>query len=125
MENEELFDAILHKFEGDKSFSRDQIRNESFYKDLNTDYFAVENHLNFLIGEEVLKESYDAVPYVSLTRKGWFIMTNPGVAGYVIRKKESLRKEKREKATLVWAKWATIFGALAVVTWIVDKLLKK
>lgn len=125
MENEELFDAILKKFTGNKSFSWDEIHTKNFYYDLNTDYFVVENHLNFLIGQEVLKESSDSVPYVALTRKGWYVMTNPEIAGYVTQRADRILKEKREKATLRWSRWAAIFAAAAIATWIIDKLLKK
>ncbi|MBS1661877.1 MAG: hypothetical protein JST68_12595 [Bacteroidetes bacterium] len=125
MENEELFDAILKKFTGDKSFSRDEIKSTDFYADLNSDYFVVENHLNFLIGQEMLKESNDQPPFVSLTRKGWFVMTNSSSAGYVTQRKEREKKERREKATLLWAALSAIFAAAAIATWLIDKLIKK
>jgi predicted transcriptional regulator len=125
MENEELFDAILKKFTGDRSFSRDEIRDSSFYENLNEDYYVVENHLNFLIGQEMLKESNDRIPIVSLTRKGWYVMTNPKAAGYVAQRKEREKKNKREKATLIWAALAAIFAAGAILTWVIDKLVKK
>jgi len=125
VEHEELLDAILKKFEGNLSYTWKDFQTKAFYESLNSDYFVVENHLNRLIGDEVLKESNDPVPYISMTRKGWFVMTNPEIAGYVTQKKEARKKEEREKATLKWAKWATIFAAATIMTWIFDKLLKK
>jgi len=125
MENDELFDGILKKFVGNKSLSWEAIHAEEFYRDLNSDYFVVENHLNFLIGEGMLKESEEPNPYISLTRKGWYVMTNTEKAGYVAKLGNRLKKEQREKSTLTWAKWATIFAAVTIITWVVDKLLKR
>jgi hypothetical protein len=125
MENEELFDAILKKFTGDRSFSRDEIRSLTFHQDLNDDYFVVENHLNFLIGEELLKESSDPMPIVSLTRKGWYIMTNPAQAGYVTKRELQKKREKREKSTLFWAVLAGVGAVLAIIVWVLDKIWKR
>jgi len=92
VEHEELLDAILKKFEGNLSYTWKDFQTKALYESLDSDYFVVENHLNRLIGDEVLKESNDPVPYISMTRKGWFVMTNPEIAGYVTQKKEALKK---------------------------------
>lgn len=92
MKKEIIFDLILKKFEGDRSFSWESIHEKEFYESINKDYFVVENHLNFLIGENLIKESEGNPICLSLTRKGWFIMTNDKSDGY----KAKATKERRE-----------------------------
>lgn len=95
MTKEIIFDKILKKFEGNLSFTWDDIHQESFYKDIDSDYFVIENHLNFLIGDGSIKEVVDSnsETYLSLSRKGWFKMTNNITDGY----NNSRKKEMRER----------------------------
>ncbi|HEY5823184.1 MAG TPA: hypothetical protein VIT44_02390 [Cyclobacteriaceae bacterium] len=123
MENELICDKILRKFEGNKSFSWEQVHEKSFYESVSPDYFVVENHIKFLIGDNALHETGTSPTYLSLTPKGWFIMTDSSKFGYVAKRQAELTKENREKSTLTWAKWATIVAIISVIIWAVDKIL--
>jgi len=94
MTKEIIFDKILKKFEGNLSFTWDDIHQESFYKDIDSDYFVIENHLNFLIGDGSIKEVVDSngKTYLSLSRKGWFKMTNNITDGYNNTRKKEIRE---------------------------------
>jgi len=94
MTKENIFDNILKKFEGNLSFTWDDVHQESFYKDINPDYFVVENHLNFLIGDGSIKEvsGSNGQTYLSLSRKGWFKMTNNATDGYYFARKKEVRE---------------------------------
>jgi len=95
MTKEIIFDKILKKFEGNLSFTWDDIHQETFYKDIDSDYFVIENHLIFLLGDGSIKEVVDSngKTYLSLSRKGWFKMTNNITDGY----NKSRKKEIRER----------------------------
>jgi len=102
VEHEEFLDAILKTFEENLSYTWNDLQTKAFYESLDSDYFVVENHLNRLIGDEVLKESNDPVPYISMTRKGWFVMTNPEIAGYVTKKRKLSKKRKVSRPLINW-----------------------
>jgi hypothetical protein len=95
MKKEIIFDLILKKFEGNKSFTWEDVHKKEFYEDIDRNYFVVENHLNFLIGDGTIKETNDLPvdPYLSLSRKGWFMMTNCKTEGYEAK----MKKERRDK----------------------------
>ena len=107
MSKEIIFDKILRKFEGNKTFHWDYLHTKEFYEDIHIDYFVVENHLNFLIGDSVLKED-PIEKFISLSRKGHFVMTNSNTDGYQAKKK----KENRKRA------WAIFLGIASIVTFI-------
>ena len=93
MKKEIIFDLILKKFEGNKTFTWIDVHKKEFYESIDTDYFVVENHLNFLIGDNAIKEVGAMDTYLSLSRKGWFMMTNNKTDGYFAK----MKKEKRDK----------------------------
>jgi hypothetical protein len=123
MESPEIFDRILRKFQGNKSFSWDDVHNKDFYESISSDYFVVENHLNFLIGDGSIQEKLETPTMLCLSRKGWFIMTNPEIEGYETKELNRKKRESRERKTLIWAKWATIFAAISIVAWLIDQLI--
>jgi hypothetical protein len=124
MEKEEICDLLLKQFKGNKSLTWADIQEASFYTKIDSDYFVVENYVKFLIGENMLKEELiNARFYVLLTEKGWFVMTNCNTDGYVAKQLQQKKHEHREQQTLRYAKWATIFAAGTILTWILDKIL--
>ncbi len=88
-------------------FTLNYIHQKEFYNDIDADYFVIENHLNFLIGDGALQED-KLEGLISLSRKGWFMMTNSGTDGYEAKKK----KESKKKA------WTIILGIVSIATFI-------
>lgn len=121
MTKEEICDKILELFKGDKSFSWDQIR--EFPNSIPLDYYEIENYIKFLIGENMLRQhEFNGKPYIAMTEKGWFVMTNVITEGYVAQKLNNDEVDNRNISTLRYAKWATIFAGLSLLCWVIDKL---
>jgi hypothetical protein len=120
MINEIICDNILRKFEGNKTISRERLRDKTFYENIDPDFTVVEHHINFLIRDRTLKESESDI---SLTTKGWFILTNADKVGYVARRIESVQWEKSERDSKLMIRWSSMLAAVALVGWLVYKLL--
>ena len=103
--NEIICDNILRKFEGNTSYSHADVRRSSFYENIDPDYTIVEDHINFLLRDHTLKETPNGL---SLTTKGWFILTNSERVGYVAQRIESARREQSEKETRALFRWTTV-----------------
>jgi len=103
--NEIICDNILRKFEGNTSYSHTDVRLSSFYENIDPDYTIVEDHINFLLRDHTLKETPNGL---SLTTKGWFILTNSERVGYVAQRIESARREQSEKETRALFRWTTV-----------------
>ena len=67
------------------------IRHQTFYQNIDPDYTIVEDHINFLLRDRTLKETTQGL---SLTTKGWFLLTNSDRVGYVAQRIENVRKEQ-------------------------------
>ena len=123
MDKDYICDLLLKQFEGNKSFSWEELHKESFYGKVDENYFVVENYIKYLIGENMLKEYlHHGSFYVSLTEKGWFVMTNFETDGYVSKRALQNKIELRDRQTLKYAKWATIISGVTLLTWLIDKL---
>ena len=120
MINEIICDNILRKFEGNKCIAREQLRERSFYENLDPDYSVVEEHINFLISDKTLKVNGSAI---SLTTKGWFILTNTDKVGYVAQKIEIAEREMNERETRMVFRWATIIATVSLAAWLLYKLV--
>jgi len=120
MINEIICDNILRKFEGKKSIPRDKLRDKSFYENIDADYQIVEEHINYLIRDRSLRETESEI---SLTTKGWFILTNSDKVGYVARRIESVQWEKSERDSKMMLRWSSALTAFSIVTWLVYKFI--
>lgn len=120
MINEIICDNILRKFEGNKSISWDRLKDKDFYYNIDPDFYVVEEHINFLIKDRTLREVDSAV---SLTTKGWFILTNAEKVGYVARRIENAQWEKSERDTRLTLLWAAGIAAAAIVLWLAMKFM--
>lgn len=120
MINEIICDNILRKFEGNKSIKRENLKDRSFYENLDPDYSVIEEHINFLISDKTLKETGSAI---SLTTKGWFILTNADKVGYVAQKIETAERDLSERETRIIFRWATIIATAALAAWLIYKLV--
>ena len=120
MINEIICDNILRKFEGNKAISWEKLRQKDFYYNIDPDVYVVEEHINFLIKDRTLKEVDSDV---SLTTKGWFILTNAEKVGYVARRIESAQWEKSERDTRLTLLWATAIAAAAIISWLALKFI--
>jgi len=120
MINEIICDNILRKFEGNKCIKRESLRDRSFYENLDPDYSVVEEHINFLISDKTLQETGSAI---SLTTKGWFILTNAEKVGYVAQKIENTEREMNERETRIIFRWATIIATISLAAWLIFKLI--
>ena len=116
-EEEKRRDAILNKFRGNKSFSMDeQIHAKDFYESIDSDYFVIENSLNFLLADEVLirymhqidsTKTGGYIEMIKLSPKGFFMISNLKKHGYEIKAKN----ENREKSTNIIIQLATLLIA--------------
>jgi hypothetical protein len=116
MINEIICDNILRKFEGKKSIPREKLRDKSFYENIDPDFLIVEEHINYLIRDRTLRETESEI---SLTTKGWFILTNSDKVGYVARRIESVQWEKSERDSRLMVRWLSALTALSIATWLV------
>lgn len=120
MINEIICDNILRKFEGNKSIPRERLKDRSFYANLDPDYTVVEEHINFLITDKTLQETGTSL---SLTTKGWLILTNADKVGYVAQKVEATEREMYEHETRVFFKWVALIASVVVAGWLAYKLI--
>jgi hypothetical protein len=103
--NEIICDNILRKFDENTSYSHSDVRLRSFYENIDPDYAVVEDHINFLLRDRTLKETTEGL---SLTTKGWFILTNSDRVGYVAQRIEAAKKERAEKETQALFRWTSV-----------------
>jgi len=104
--NEVICDNILRKFDGNTSFSHSDVRLSSFYENIDPDYTIVEDHINFLLRDRTLRETPEGC--LSLTTKGWFLLTNSDRVGYVAQRLESARRERVEREARALFRWTTV-----------------
>ena len=102
--NELICDNILRKFDENTSYSHSDVRLRSFYENIDPDYTIVEDHINFLLRDRTLMETSEGL---SLTTKGWFILTNSDRVGYVAQRIEAAKKEQVERETRALFRWTT------------------
>src|SRR5688572_23162633 len=103
--NEIICDNILRKFDGNVNLTQTDIRSRTFYEHIDPDYTIVEDHINFLLRDRTLKETPQGL---SLTTKGWFILTNADRVGYVAQRIENVRREQVERETRALFRWTTV-----------------
>lgn len=120
MINEIICDNILRKFEGNKCIDRKYLKEKEFYANIDPDADVVEDHINFLIRDNTLK---DTGSQISLTTKGWFILTNADKVGYVAQRIESAKQEIMERETRILFRWVTLIAGTAIIAWFVYKYL--
>jgi hypothetical protein len=120
MMNEILCDNILRTFEGNQSIEREQLRMGLFTSNLDPDSTVVEDHVNFLIHDKTLQERGTTI---SLTTKGWFILTNADKVGYVAQKVESVEREMSERETKLLFRWTALCATCIVLSWVAYKLV--
>ncbi len=121
MVNEIICDTILRKFEGTTSIAQENLRQEEFYSSIDPDYAVVEDHINFLIADNTLRKIGQTI---SLTTKGWFILTNNEKVGYVAQKVDSAKREMSERENRFFYRWATIICTSLLALWLVFSLTK-
>lgn len=119
MINEIICDTILRKFDGNKSIPRHLTRQPEFYQNIDPDWGVVEDHIDFLIRDHTLKDNDSQL---SLTTKGWFILTNNDKVGYVAQRVESQRQVNREHETRILFRWITLVVGIIIMIWLVYKL---
>ena len=121
MINEIICDTILRKFEGTTSIAQESLRQADFYASIDPDYAVVEDHINFLIADHTLRKIDQTI---SLTTKGWFILTNNDKVGYVAQKIDSVKREMAEKENKFFYRWAMIICSGLLAVWLLFSLIK-
>lgn len=121
MINEIICDTILRKFEGTTCIAQENLRQEEFYSSIDPDYAVVEDHINFLIADNTLKKMGQTI---SLTTKGWFILTNNDKVGYVAQKIDSAKREMAERENQFFYRWAMIICTGMLALWLIFSLTK-
>jgi hypothetical protein len=120
MVNEIICDNILRKFEGNKCIPLENLRMKEFYENIDPDYSVVEDHVYFLIRDHTLRETGATL---SLTTKGWFMLTNAEKVGYVAKRIEIARQLNNEKDNRTFFTWATVLAASLILGVFVVKLM--
>ena len=120
LNNEIICDNILRKFDGNVSYSHSDIRHHTFYQNIDPDYTIVEDHINFLLRDRTLKETTQGL---SLTTKGWFLLTNSDRVGYVAQRIENARKEQTERETRALFKWTTVLVGFVLMGLLTYKVI--
>ncbi len=105
MTNDVICDNILRKFESVKSISRENLQETEFYSNIDPDYQVIDDHINFLVRDNTLQYHGD---FVSLTTKGWFVLTNADKVGYVARRIEKANQETSDLETRRLFQWTTL-----------------
>jgi len=118
--NEIICDNILRRFDGNISYSQSDIRHRTFYEHIDPDYTIVEDHINFLLRDRTLKETPQGL---SLTTKGWFILTNADRVGYVAQRIESVRREQVERETRALFRWTTVIVGFVLMGLLTYKVI--
>ena len=118
--NEIICDNILRKFDGNISYSHTDIRQRTFYEHIDPDYTIVEDHINFLLRDHTLKETQQGL---SLTTKGWFVLTNADRVGYVAQRIESVRREQVERETRALFRWTTVIVGFVLMGLLTYKVI--
>ncbi|HMG91363.1 MAG TPA: hypothetical protein VK589_14960 [Chryseolinea sp.] len=119
--NEIICDNILRKFNGNVSYTHTDVRRQNFYENIDPDYTIVEDHINFLLRDRTLKETPQGL---SLTTKGWFILTNADRVGYVAQRIESVRKEQVERETRALFRWTTVIVGFVLMGLLTYKVIQ-
>lgn len=92
----QILDGILLTFKGDKTITWDQMR-AGACKKVHSDYFVIENNINFLVGEGMIRREV-GITALTLTDKGYGTMTEIDNLGYVASlkgKKSAINLSKR------------------------------
>ena len=121
MRKAEVCDSIFDKFRGNKSINWEQIHDDSFYKDIDDNYYIVENMINFLISEGQLEKYYRSeipsghlipifVEYIRLTPKGIATLGDMENTGYIA--KERLKKKEDFIYMVTYFGWIPILYSL-------------
>jgi hypothetical protein len=118
--NEIICDNILRKFDGNVSFAYADIRQRSFYEHIDPDYTVVEDHVNFLLRDRTLKETPEGL---SLTTKGWFLLTNSDRVGYVAQRIEAAKREQVERETRALFRWTTVIVGFVLMGLLTYKVI--
>jgi hypothetical protein len=111
--NEIICDNILRKFDGNARFTHTDVRLRSFYENIDPDYTIVEDHINFLLRDRTLRETPEGL---SLTTKGWFLLTNSERVGYVAQRMESARRQRAERETRALFRWTTVVVGFMLIS---------
>jgi hypothetical protein len=118
--NEIICDNILRKFDGNISYSHSDIRHQTFYQNIDPDYTIVKDHINFLLRDRTLQETTQGL---SLTAKGWFLLTNSDRVGYVAQRIENARKEQTERETRALFRWTTVLVGFVLMGLLTYKVI--
>lgn len=103
IEKAKILDDILKRFSGNVTISWESLRVE--FKDDMNKYFILENNLNFLVGDGMLKRD-NALHTLCMTDKGFATMTDPESLGYYVKAKKE-RNESRIKYAAFFITTAT------------------
>lgn len=93
IEKAKILDDILQRFSGNATISWESLR-EEFKDDMNK-YYVLENNINFLVGDGMLKRD-TTLHTLCMTDKGFATMTDPKNLGYLVKAKKE-RIESRVK----------------------------
>jgi len=93
-----MLDDILKRFSGNITITWDSLREE--FKDDMDKYYILENNINFLVGDGILKRD-TTLHTLCMTDKGFATMTDPENLGYVPKAKKETRDNRIKNIAFV------------------------
>ncbi len=116
-----MLDAILRKFEGDKTFTWRQIHEPKWYMAFHNDFSVVENMIRHLIAEDALRriekpDNWD--DEYKLSDRGFAMLGDIKNDSYLARYEEKKEQATYSSDAMKYAKcamWASIIGVAATI----------
>jgi hypothetical protein len=108
LEKGKLLDEILALFDGNKTRNFTELR-EQFGEER---YFLIENHLKFLVGENVVEDHQGKL---CLSPKGFAIYTDLKNLGYESRELEKLAQVAKTDRQFWWIFWITLITLIVTI----------
>ena len=123
----ELLDAILRKFEGNKTFKWHEMHVEGWYKPLHSEWPYVENMINKLISEDYLYRNKDLLDNwndkYSLTSKGFATLGDDNESFLSIYKEKAEQKQYAKDA-MHYAEWAMYASFAGIAIMLIIEVIK-
>ena len=107
----EIRDAVLKKFQGDKTWIWNDTISKEWYSDIDKNVYHIENALKHLIGEDYIKSDNGgrddrSSTKLKLSNKGWSFLSEINRVGYVVQ-----FKKNRNKMI-----WSILTGIIVIAT---------
>lgn len=116
-----MLDAILRKFEGNKTFTWRQMHEKDWHNQFHSDFFVVENMIKYLVADSALQRIEQPGgwgDYYKLSDRGFAMLGDVVNDSYLARYNERVKQERYSSNAMKyakWAMWASIIGVAASI----------